>query len=272
LLFIITFVPQIIFDVLKSGILSRAILDFLLNRGSFQLSFWAIAKTRIDQYYELFTSLVFPGDKSLLLPFMLLGIAVMLFNIKFLFIKPGLKWLLIFILIPLFGMFFFQGNYGNVFDYYFSGLYFPLILFFALPLGYIAKTWGGRLVILTFFILFLKVDTPVVANFIKSGRTHFTYADQRKAIEWINIDSKGQYYNVDVYVPPVLPYAYDYLFKWSAPPGLSSEKTPLLYTIYELDPPSPDRLAKWLVRQASIGKVESEYTYGGITVQRRHRL
>jgi len=44
-----------------------------------------------------------------------------------------------------------------------------------------------------------------------------------------------------------------------------------LYTLYEIDPPHPERLDAWLARQDGIGKVEETVKFGGITVERRER-
>jgi hypothetical protein len=47
---------------------------------------------------------------------------------------------------------------------------------------------------------------------------------------------------------------------------------PLLYTLYEVDNPHPERLDAWLERQKGIGKVEEQSVFGGITAQRRTRI
>ena len=49
-------------------------------------------------------------------------------------------------------------------------------------------------------------------------------------------------------------------------------QVPLLYTLYEVDPPHPERLQAWLARQVGIGKVIKQMTFGGITVQERIRI
>ena len=45
-----------------------------------------------------------------------------------------------------------------------------------------------------------------------------------------------------------------------------------LYTLYEIDPPHPERLDAWLERQKGIGFIEKEKVFGGITIQKRKRL
>ena len=53
---------------------------------------------------------------------------------------------------------------------------------------------------------------------------------------------------------------------------LREKQISLLYTLYEVDPPHPERLEVWLKRQATIGMVEEEAAFGGIVVQRRKRI
>ena len=102
-----------------------------------------------------------------------------------------------------------------------------------------------------------------------------------QAVDWIFEDAKGRgEFNVDVYVPPVIPHSYDYLFLWQATERCGdnlcemnlAEQVPLLYTLYEEDPPHPERLKAWQARQDGIGEIEEETSFGGITVQRRKRI
>jgi hypothetical protein len=100
--------------------------------------------------------------------------------------------------------------------------------------------------------------------------------NQKKALDFIYTNSGGKDFNVDVYVPPVIPYAYNYLFKWYGGGKYNrlplEENRSLLYTLYEVDSPHPERLEAWLARQKGIGKVEEKVQFGGITVERRTRL
>ena len=286
LTFLVSFVPQILFDIAKHGILSHALFQFLVGEGSFKLSFWDVVGIRFNQYYEIFHSIIVPGNKIYVLVYILFGLGVMLVNPKKFIKNQAFIVLAIFLAIPAFGMTLFQGNYGNVFDYYFSGYYFPMILLFSLPIGYAATNWGGKVAVTIFLILFFQINTPVLAGYLENTRAPFTFADQKKAIEWVYENTEGEF-NVDVYVPPVIPYAYDYLFKWypsamlrTSPsvklransPQQVERLVPTLFTLYEVDPPSPERLNVWLTRQDTIGKVEREQSFGGITVQKRLRF
>ncbi|MCX6705359.1 MAG: hypothetical protein NT162_03435, partial [Candidatus Woesebacteria bacterium] len=92
------------------------------------------------------------------------------------------------------------------------------------------------------------------------------------AIDWIYKDSGTIAFNVDVYVPPVIPYAYRYLFLWRGNDRLADNQVKLLYTLQEADPDHPDRISAWFNRQDGIGKIESTVSIGLITVQKRERL
>jgi len=100
--------------------------------------------------------------------------------------------------------------------------------------------------------------------------------NQKQAIDWVYKNVGERKFNVDVYVPPVISYSYDYLFKWLGTTNYHKlsvdSQVPLLYTLYEVDPPHPERLKAWMDRQKGIGKVIKEETFGGITVQERERI
>jgi hypothetical protein len=114
----------------------------------------------------------------------------------------------------------------------------------------------------------------------REGEVDIIFKHQLSTIDWIFEDAseRGEF-NVDVYVPPVIPHAYDYLFLWQATKrcgdnlcGMVEERVPLLYTLYEADPPHPERLDAWLERQKGIGRIQESVRFGGITVERRERI
>ena len=95
-------------------------------------------------------------------------------------------------------------------------------------------------------------------------------SDQEKVIEWVYNNADDRNFNIDVYVPPVISYSYDYLFKWQGV-NQSDKMVPLLYTLYEGDPNNSQRLKEWLKRQDGYGKVKEKAQFGGISVERRIR-
>jgi hypothetical protein len=204
----------------------------------------------------------------------------------------------IFLTTPMVGYIFFQGNHGNIYDYYMSGYYFPIILLFAIGLGALWKTFLGKAVVVIFFVIFFNRNLPVVRNFLTATveTRPIGLEEQLQAVAWVFNDAEDRgRFNLDVYVPPVIPHSYDYLFLWQGTLrqdfdgelsrtaqgklrcegnlcGKVEEPVSLLYTLYEADPPHPERLDAWLDRQKVVGEIEEEEQFGMITVQRRKRF
>jgi len=194
--------------------------------------------------------------------------------------------LVIFLFLPLILLLFFVGNYGQLYDYYLTGFYPAFILLFALFTGFFLRKklfsggtsyiyWSVLALIIVWFlsgnILFLK-------NYVSAGvdgPTNVTLGNELQAIDWIYKDAGQEKFNVDVYVPPVIPYAYQYLFSWYGNRYYHrqplTENIPLLYTLYEVDQSHPFFLDNWLARQDRIAQTISSQKFGGITVERRLR-
>ena len=277
--FLIPFLPQIVFDFKHQHILFNNIKKFFLADQSFKMSFWQVVKIRIPFYYDVFTSKIWLGEKKLLQAFLLFALIFLVIKFKEIWSKKGFRILLLMFVSPLIGMLFFQGNYGNIYDYYFTGYYLIFVLIFSILLSSLSKNILGKIVLVFFLFFFLKINLPLVRNYIVSGvdgPTTVAFGNQKQAIDWIYKDANGKPFNVDVYVPPVIPYAYNYLFTWLGTTKYKQlpleENIPLLYTLYEVDPPHPERLDAWMKKQKGIGKIIKEETFGGITVQRRLRF
>lgn len=180
----------------------------------------------------------------------------------------------IFLGIPLLGYLFYTGNHGNLYGYYLTGYYLIIILFFSYLLSFVWKYNLGKLVVVLFIFYFLKSNLSLTiprlnVDVLSTGGIAFQ--SQLLAVNWIKEDAKGEKFNIDVYVPPVIPHSYNYLFLWNN--VIQEEKqVNLLYTLYEQDGPHPERLKAWLDRQDEIGKVIYQETFGGIIVQRRERI
>lgn len=181
---------------------------------------------------------------------------------------------LIFLGIPFLGYLFYTGNHGNLYSYYLTGYYLIIVLLVGYSASFVWKNNFGKLVIVLFVVYFLKTNINLIIprlNVDILATEGIAFQTQLLAVNWINLNSNGEKYNIDVYVPPVIPHSYNYLFLWNN--IIQEEKqVNLLYTLYEQDPPHPERLKAWLERQEKIGKVIDQETFGGITVQRRLRI
>lgn len=279
----ISFAPQIVFDIRNNGVLRTAIGRFLVEDQSFRASFWEILKSRAQLYWQVAWYKIYPVSADPWIPTALMVFLSALLNFKNLIKNRYFLTVFILFLSPLAGMLFFQGNKGNVYDYYFTGYYLIFVLVLSVLLVMLAQKTRGFVIVAVFLFLFLQQNLPLLRNYLVAGAdgpTHVSLGNELQAVDWVFHDSKGKEFNADVYVPPVIPHAYDYLFLWQATKRCGKDlcgmvldrQTPLLYTLYEVDPPHPERLDAWLERQKGIGEVEETVRFGGITAERRHRI
>lgn len=279
ILFFATALPLILFDLKNDWLLAQNIKAFLFEKESFKGDFMTVLYERIIFYRDSFLPKIFPaGTRVVTFLLTLVGILFLFYLPEFLK-NNKIKALLLLLVSPIIGLLFFQGNEGNIYDYYLTGYFFPFIMLVALVLGRVSKTIAGKLIVVVFLAVFLQNNLPIVNARISDkgdGAETISFIGQKQAIEWAYKDAAGVPFNVDSYVPPVIPYAYNYLFAWYEDKpqysGRVEAQVELLYTLYEEDPPHPERLENWLKRQEGIGEVEYEEKFGGITVQRRKRI
>lgn len=284
-IFLLSLMPQILFNFRHENLLFNNFYKVIVQERSFRLNFWDVLQIRLAYFWDVFQSKLFLGLSNYSHATTLLSLLSLLYfrnslN-KNIFIIFG-----IFLGVPAFFYILFQGNYGNIYDYYLTGYYLPMILLFGLGLAVLFKaSFLGKIVVTFFFIGFIFHNGVLVRNFLSAGvdgPTHITLGNQKQAVNWIydnaqknNIPS----YNIDVYVPPVIPYAYDYLFLWLGEQRCGKslcgyekeEQEKIIYILYEVDPPHPERLTNWLSRYEGNTKILEEARFGGIFVQRRER-
>lgn len=277
--FFLTIAPQLIFDIRHKGVLRNNISGFLVEEKSFGLPSASNIREKISLYQNVFSSEIFhtKGNQEKALYIVLATLFLIFFPA--LIKKDMVKILIVILLSAGVGLLFFKGNEGVVYEYYLTGYFLAFIFLLSILLGHLWKFKIGKIFVIYFCYLFLTNNLSVTWYKLSDkgeNKNSVAYLNQKKAIDWVYMDSKGERFNVDVYVPPVIPYAYDYLFLWYGGKvhGREPEKenVSLLYTISEVDPPHPERLDAWLSRQKGIGKIEASSRFGGITVERRRRL
>lgn len=276
IIFGLTALPLALFDLRHGGILGGNIKGFLVTGNSFSFPTWRFVIDRLTMVTGYLSALIFHGiyEKETLI---LIGLgSVIIFNLKDLLKNNYFKIILLLIISPIIGLIFFQGNFGNLYAYYLTGYYLIFLLFVSISLGVLFKnSWIGKIIVLGFMWLFLSSNYQYLKGMVLTTgeeKTTIVFANQKKAIDWIYTDAGGKKFNIDEYVPPVIPYSYEYLLKWQSNTNLVDKQVPLLYTLYEVDPPHPERLAAWLKRQDTIGKIEYTKNFGGITVDKRIRI
>lgn len=277
--FFITVLPLMVFDFRHEHILLHNIIAFFGVDGSFGATSSIVLSKRISflvdsVYYKFFLEqTVFP------VVVMLIALSFGVVHFNKLFKNKYIRSLLLLVVAPFVGFLFFKGNEGNVYDYYLTGYYLLFVLVIAICLRQLLTlNFLGPIFVFIFLTLFLKQNIPSILydmNNQLDGPNSVAFGNEKKAVEWVYQNAKGDEFNADEYVPPVIQYSYQYLFHWydlqKKAVGYTEKNSPLLYTIYEVDPPHPERLEAWLSRQEGIGIVQEKIRFGGITVERRVR-
>jgi len=278
-IFLLSFFPQILFEVRHPGVLSGPLSQFLFQEKSFSLSFWEMISSRLPFYYSVFSSKFWINGGNIFAPFLILVTLYLIAKKKDIFKNEKFIVISTFAATPFLGGLFFSGNNGNLYDYYFTGYYFVFILLFSYLVTKIARGTAGKIIAILFLGIFIyKNMAEYKKAYLLNVNDYKTIVLNRQmaAIDWIYKDANGREFNVDEYVPPVIPYAYQYLFQWLGEVKYKAQpltkNVDLLYTLYEVDPDHPERLQAWLDRQKGIGTVLEEQKFGGIVVQERQRI
>jgi len=278
LVFLLTLVPQVAFDFRHNHIMFKAIKEHFANPQdpSFVFSLPKVVE-RWHFFQDTFATILVPQNYLYLTLILVLTLFV-LFTVKK--YKTSINYLLLWLLFfPLLVLSFYQGNQGNFYSYYLIGLFPLFIVLISGSIAYLFKKTSWAIISIFILFLFAKPNFILLKNFLIAGfdgPEHISLGNQLQAIDWIYQQAGDQEFNVDVYVPPVIPHAYDYLFLWYGQKKYtrqpSENQVPLLFTLNEVDPPHPERLQAWLDRQSGIGEVKKQQKFGGIEVQRRLRL
>lgn len=272
--FLSTLVPQVLFDLLHGGLMRKGIADhFASGKPSFLFDIEKVL-LRTSQFQDIYASIYAQGSHKLILIFTALFFLLFIVHSKF---RDKVMPLFILFATPFFILLFYHGNEGNFYSYYMIGTFPIFVLLTATTFAKYIRYFPISLLILFFLWVFAKTNFVHTRNFLIAGvdgPTHITLGNQLQAIDWIYKDANGQPFNIDTYVPPVIPYSYEYLYWWRGKmynTQPTTELLPLLYTLYEVDPPHPERLEAWQERQDGIGQIKQTVQFGGIYVNKRVR-
>lgn len=274
-IFVGTLLPQLFFDMRHGHLMLKAITQHFASSTQPAFAFsLKLIENRWNMYLDSFALTI--AERSYWIAILLTTIALLLLLArKF---KDRIWVLVTPIAVPLFILTFYQGNEGNFYSYYLIGL-FPIFLI--LMGGTLAWCFSKRiigLVALIIIVVFANINITLLRGFLSAGldgSENIVLGNQLAAINWIYQKNHNQPFNVDVYVPPVIPYSYDYLIWWQADTTYhqqpATDLQPMLFTIWEVDTESPARAQAWLDRQSHIGEVKEVATFGGVHVERRVR-
>ncbi len=277
--FILPFAPQLVFELRHPGVQSSALINFIFHEKTFTIAFWEIVKTRIPFDYNMIASKFWLDGGVYFAPFFIIFVFLLILNWKKLWKSDKFKIVFTLGLTPLIGTLFFVSNLGGVYEYYFTGYYLIWILLFSHVYISSFKKLLVKLILISFLILlvFFNLKSYKENYFINVKDSKIaTLSMELFAIDWVYNDANGADFNVDEYVPPVIPYTYQYLFQWYGKKTYkylpNESNIPLLYTITEADPDHPERVNAWYARQNGLSVTQKSQNFGIINVERRLRI
>lgn len=278
-LYSLSFLPQLLFDLRHDGVIRKGIVQFIKSERFYNFSFETIIRKRIFYYPEVFFNKLWPQNSEAVLILFFVFLFLLWFFRKNLFSNKYFVVSFIALLVPLLGMLFFRGDKGIIYDYYFTGFFFVFIFVFSFVFSRIISFRLGRFLFFGFIFVFLVYNFYLFSIYFRGEYRRYnpvSLSDEIKAVDWVYEDAGEEKFNVDFYVPPVVPYSYEYLFKWRGMEFFgkipSVEMVDLLYTISEPDNLHPERLEIWRIRQDKIGRVEEKIEIGSLLVERRSRI
>lgn len=280
LAFFTTLLPQIGFELKHHFQITEHLLGFVKSGSKGEPSFAYPTKylheTRLVFLFNSLMDKIEP-DPSLV-SLLLVCSSLVLIARKNIWENPLVRLLAIWFVVPLLLFFMYRGNQGLIFGYYLTPL--VPIMFILISVG-LWSVWNyrwGKIWVAFILLFFIFGQLTHLRSFLLDGLTGdstIALGNQEKAIAFVYGDAKGQEFNTDFYVPPIIPYSYNYLFLWMGETKFGSQvsahKTSLLYTIYENEE-NKFKINEWLDRQAKIGKIISSQSFGGVVVQKRVRI
>jgi len=264
-----TLIPQILFDIRNDNLLGKSFYRFLVSEKSFRVNSTEFLLNRLIFFLKSFSEKLFIGN-----PLQVLGLGSVLISLIVNIKKTpsSIKKVIIpWILVPVVGLTIYKGNNGYVWDYYLTGVFPVFMLLVAVGVAFMP-----RILKAIFITCFISQNVFFALTFVQTTQPgYITLKNIQQAVDWIYEDAGNNPFNADVYVPPVIAHAYEYVFTWqsvaknSAPPSADLQK--ILYTIVEPDLDHPYYRNQWLQRQDSYGQVDKEKTVGPLLVQKRIR-
>lgn len=278
-IFLATLLPQIGFELKNNFPTTKTLIMFLTGqKNSVVGKSWAIPSInfiyqRLGEYYKIFFTKLDTNLTSTSIIFAIFFVFTIIFLIKKYRRNKFIQICLIWLFIPLFCLLFFIGNYGRLYDYYLTGFFVPFVIIFScFPIIFRHKILKS-IAIISFIILFYIGNIPFTKNYLIAGvdgPSHISLGNQNQIIDYLCQDAKNNY-NLHIYVPPVIPYSYQYLLDRKIEKNLclqpSSKTQDLIYIIYEVNLDNPANLENWL-NQFSDYQVENQIKFGGINLQK----
>lgn len=210
--FVLPFIPQIIFELRHQFIQTKALMAFFQGQnqslgGVLPLGLRLV--DRFNKFLDLFLGSVF-SFSSKWMAILIIGFIFWVIFLDYLQNNQKIKKFIIVNLLtlslPFIGYIFIFSPELKV--WYLSGLTIPTIFLFALFLDILFKK--SPVTGLTIFLILILFNSHKNQKLQDPGMLNI----QKKIIDWIYDDAQGKPFRVFVYTPPVYDYHYQYLFWW----------------------------------------------------------
>lgn len=297
-LFILTFVPQILFDVRHDFLISKSLIGFVLGKSNslYQMPppLGARIIERIHSFGEDFSNMALSTNSILMNSILFLAafygwVIVLKNNLRN---EKNMLYLLIIIIFCFFIAFSLYP--GAIWGWYRQGLPIVYILMLTIPLGVISKQ---RKLLRILLVIFAIVSIWLVAspqNLIKTMRAENLsgIGEQKAVLDYIYNSTDGRAFSYYAYTPPVYDYIWQYDFWWYGQKkygylplnwqmgvpllGIGKQSKPptnnigLFYLIIEPDNERPWAPEGWVKSYIKIGKtLERKVFPSGVIVEKR---
>lgn len=278
--FFIVLLPRIVFEVAHGFIMTNAVIKFLQqgrDGSGAGIQFQPI-ESFFSQWHLFTKTLATESDVlgSVVLIFLLFSL---LFYRKHL--SDSLRFLTTFMAVQV-GVFFFGLSFffEAIWDHYLIGLPVMYTGLLAVSVFLIMDVHANkRNLIGLVFILLLLINLQLpnrIAGYWSPPVLNdpAQYAVQKKVVDYVYENAKGEPFKYILYTPPVHDYTYQYVFNWYGRKRYGyvpeNENVAYFYLIIEPDNQYPQRVTDWLSQREGDGEIVSEELLpGGIRVQKR---
>ena len=224
---------------------------------------------RLQLYYQYYFTKIDTNLTLFSIPIMIVFVVGLVYLVVKFRHQLFIQLLLIWFLVPSLMLLFFVGNYGRLYDYYITGFYPAFIMLIGIIFS------SQTILSVIFVVYFVNGNYIHLKNYLSAGidgPDHVTYGNTYESVKTVCQLTQNQNYSVEIYVPPITPHPYEYLFYYlnrlhqCQIPSIARQKD--MFLIYEVDTNNPQSLIKWQNR-FSQAKIIDTYPIGGVTVEKR---
>lgn len=192
--------------------------------------------------------------------------------------------LILWLLVPLVGLLFYRSNNGVIWDYYLIGLQTPFLIILALAFSDITKTFKilGSISVTTLLLMLIYSNLQEWKILISDEANLISFGRMKNAIDYVYHEANGRPFNVEIFVPNLLPTAYEYLFSWYGQKKFGYQPYPVQERqrlfFYLMEPGQKYKDGEqywrnlWYNKRLHSGALINKYKEGEIDIEMRERL